>query len=84
LKEAVQRESTISGGLHYGERCCWSRVLDRESRMYVLIEAVQEKVQYLEVSTSLKDVVERSCAKRKYNIWRSLLCSKMLLKLGSG
>ncbi len=43
LKEAVHRESTISRGLYYVERCCWSRVLERESRMPVLKDALQRE-----------------------------------------
>ncbi len=116
LIEAVQRESTISGGLYCAERCCWSRVLERESRMYVLKEAVQrestisgglnyilkgcwwsrvlesesmmswkkldkEKVQYLEVSTMLKGVVEAGFWKGKQDACLERSCAKLKCRI---
>ncbi len=51
LKEAVQRDSTISGGLYFAERCCQSRVLERESRIPVLTDAAQNESRiYFDVS----------------------------------
>ncbi len=57
LIEALQRESTISGGLYNAERCCWGRVLERESRMSRERKCAKRKYCTIEASTMLKDVV---------------------------
>jgi hypothetical protein len=97
-KEAVQRESTVSGGLYNAERCCWGRVLEiRKQDACLDISSTKRKhniwrsllcwkMLWKQGSEKRKQdaCLERSCTERKYNIWRSLLCWKMLLKQGSG
>jgi hypothetical protein len=66
LDRSCTGESTISGGLYFAERCCWKKLC-------------KEKVQYLEVSTLLKDVVKAGFWKEKaeYLSWQMLRKTKV-------